>query len=217
MNWVKEIAPLANLSSQDMALLNAHCETVTLPAGQTIFSPQTTARQFIILVEGSVLVRQTGQHGRDIILYRLSGGETCILTTSCLLSGEVYNAEAITETEVRALLLPEAAFNNLLAASIEFRRFVFSSYASRIASLIHLIEEVTFEKIETRLSHKLLQLSENSATIHATHQTLATELGSAREVIGRHLKEFDRKGWISLSRGCIEIVDREALRHSAAD
>lgn len=208
---VNRIEAFDKLPKPDRDYLQAHCQSLQLPAGKTVFSPDMEAAHFLILVRGSVKVSQTGVNGRNIVLYRIGGGETCILTTSCLLSGEHYNAEAITETDVTALLLPATFFNELLSQSTAFRQFVFSNYATRIASLIHLVEEVTFERIDVRLAQKLLDLSTDTNHIAITHQNLATELGSVREVISRHLKEFNRRGWIELTRGEIKILDRQAL------
>ncbi|MCG8494134.1 MAG: Crp/Fnr family transcriptional regulator [Sneathiellales bacterium] len=214
---VDQLDVLNPLQEPDRAFLKQHCQRMTLPAGKTVFAPDMEAAHFILLANGSVKVSQTGQSGREIILYRIEGGDSCILTTSCLLSGEHYNAEAVTETEVTALLLPASSFNELIAKSVAFRQMVFANYATRIASLIHLVEEVTFEKIDSRLAHKLLILADPEETLDATHQILATELGSAREVISRHLKEFDRNGWIEVSRGQIKLLDKEALRLLAGE
>lgn len=214
---VDQLDVLGPLKEQDRTFLKQHCQTMTLPAGKTVFAPDMEPAHFILIANGSVKVSQTGQSGREIILYRIEGGDSCILTTSCLLSGEHYNAEAITETEVTALLLPATSFNELIAKSVVFRQMVFANYATRIASLIHLVEEVTFEKIDSRLAQKLLRLADAEETLEATHQSLATELGSAREVISRHLKEFDRKGWIEVSRGQIKLLDKEALRLLAGE
>ncbi len=214
-DWITQTGAMETLPEEDKSFLQDHCRPLTLPQGKTVFAPDSPATHFILVIAGSVKVTQAGKHGREIVLYRVGDGETCILTTSCLLSGERYNAEAVTETEVKALLLPAAPFNLLLARSEAFRQFVFSNYATRIASLLHLVEEVTFEKLDTRLAHKLLALASGEETVEVTHQNLATELGTAREVVSRHLKEFDRKGWISITRGHVRIVDIQSLKQLA--
>lgn len=210
-DWLTTFPILLTLSNENKTLLRSHSQVVTLPANKTVFAPGMEASNFLMLLTGTVKVHQNSANGREIILYRVGGGETCILTTSCLLSGENYNAEAVTETDVKAVIIPKNIFNQLLALSEDFRTFVFSNYANRIANLIHLVEEVAFERIDTRLVQKLLQLSANTSDIHVTHQQLATELGSAREVISRHLKELERKDWIEVARGKILIKDKNAL------
>ncbi len=210
--WITHIDAVGALPEEDQSYLQEQCQSLTLPPGKTVFTPDSPATHFILVLSGSVKVTQTGKSGREIVLYRVGDGETCILTTSCLLSGERYNAEAVTETEVNALLLPSVSFNMLLSRSEAFRQFVFSNYATRIASLLHLVEEVTFEKLDIRLAHKLLDLAAGEEMVEVTHQNLATELGTAREVVSRHLKEFDRKGLITLTRGHIRILNTKSLK-----
>lgn len=145
------------------------------------------------------------------MLYRVTGGESCIMTTACLLSQDTYNAEGLTETPVQAVAIPKAAFDELMARSAEFRRFVFSDYASRITDLLHVVEEVAFERIDKRLAQKLLERADPQGQLSATHQDLAVELGTAREVVSRHLKEFQRRGWLELTRGQISVTNRPGL------
>ncbi|MBO6826236.1 MAG: Crp/Fnr family transcriptional regulator [Sneathiella sp.] len=215
--WINEFPELQGLPSEDQSFLATRCQQLTLPAGKTVFAPGMDAQNFILLKSGIVKVLQLSNSGREIVLYRVEGGETCILTTSCLLSKDSYNAEAVTETDVEAILLPQAAFNELIATSEGFRNFVFSSYADRISSLIHLVEEVTFERIDKRLAQKLVHMMDRSNPISATHHDLAVELGTAREVISRHLKEFERRGWLRAGRGQIDILSPATLRNFSAD
>jgi len=215
--WISDFPELQELPKEDQSFLATKCQQLTLPAGQTVFSPGMEAQNFLLLKSGIVKVLQLSSSGREIVLYRVEGGETCILTTSCLLSKDNYNAEAITETDVEAVLLPQSAFNELIASSEGFRTFVFSNYANRISSLIHLVEEVTFERIDKRLAQKLTQLMDRSNPITATHHDLAVELGTAREVVSRHLKEFERRGWLQAGRGQIDILEPEILRQFSKD
>jgi CRP/FNR family transcriptional regulator len=107
--------------------------------------------------------------------------------------------------------IPRAIFDDLVAVSQEFRRFVFTAFSQRVTSLFRVIEEVAFARIDVRLAHRLLQLAGSSGGVEATHQQLASELGSAREVISRQLHEFQRRGWIRAHRGEVEITDKLAL------
>ncbi len=216
-NWIAEFNELNELAPSDQEYLSAHCKELTLPEGQTVFAPGMEAENFLLLRSGIVKVVQISNTGREIVLYRVGSGETCILTTSCLLSRDSYSAEAITETEVAALVMPRSSFNDLLARSEGFRTFVFSNYANRISSLIHLVEEVTFERIDKRLAHKIAAMANESNPIISTHQQLATELGSAREVISRHLKEFERRGWVTVGRGQIDVINLNQLSDFAKE
>ena len=211
MSWIERFEELANLEANDRRFFESHARVVDLPADRIVFAPGKRPDAFLLLLEGTVRVHQFGASGREIVLYRVIGGESCIMTTACLLSGEDYLAEGVTETPVKAVALGEGDFEALIARSPVFRRFVFAKYASRVTRLMELVEDVAFERIDKRLARKLLELSRGGRGLETTHQTLAVELGSAREVISRQMKQFAARGWITATRGRIEITDRAAL------
>lgn len=190
---------------------------VTLPPGTKVFESGARCENYLMVAKGRIRVQQLSESGREIVLYRIGDGETCILTTACLLAHQDYAAEAITETEVTGYAVPRTAFDHLLARSARFRDFVFRAYASRITDLIMLVEEIAFSHVDTRLAKRLLDLAPESDTISVTHQELAVELGTAREVISRQLKEFERRGWIRLERGSVVIENRKALNDFVRD
>jgi len=210
-DWILQFPELAKLTPAEQKLVAERAQVVSLPAQTTIFAPGLPAENFLLLLDGTVRVQQVSAGGREIVLYRVAAGESCIMTTACLLSQDTYNAEGITETPVQAVAVPRAAFDELMARSAEFRRFVFTDYSSRITDLLHVVEEVAFERIDKRLAQKLRELADAEGRLSATHQDLAVELGTAREVISRHLKEFQRRGWLELTRGQIHLTDRAAL------
>lgn len=207
---------LHDLEGDAQQMLRRCAQPVTLPAGTKVFEPGMAARSYIMVASGRVRVQQVSESGREIVLYRIGGGDTCILTTACLLAHEDYPAEAIAETEVSALVVPQTCFDELLARSARFRDFVFSMYASRITDLMLLVEEIAFGHIDARLAQRLLDLMDSSGRITRTHQDLAVELGTAREVISRQLKEFERRGWLRLQRGAIEVAEPARLRGLAS-
>jgi CRP/FNR family transcriptional regulator len=165
----------------------------------------------LLLLAGTVRVQQTSDSGREIVLYRVRAGESCVLTTACLLSHEDYTAEGIAETEVEAAVIPRAVFDDLIARSETFRTFVFRAYARRITDLFTVIEEVAFRRVDIRLAQRLLDMAQGADEVKATHQMMAAELGTAREVVSRQLAEFQRRGWIAQSRGTIRLTDPAAL------
>jgi len=182
-----------------------------MPAGQSVFVPGADCSSYFLVLDGSVRVQIVSESGREIVLYRVGEGESCVLTTSCLLANENYEAEAVTENTVRALVLPKPAFNQILKTCESFRQFVFSAYSARIHDLIVLVREVAFANLDKRLARFLLDHAQDG-TLASTHHALAVELGSAREVISRLLKEFERHGWVTLDRGRIRIENAPALR-----
>lgn len=198
------------------ARLGQALRLVTLAPGTPAFASGSACEHYLMLCAGSVRVQLRAENGREIVLYRVGAGETCVLTTACLLAREDYSAEAITESEVQVLLLPRPAFESLLAESPGFRDFVFAAQAGRLTSLMLLVQEIAFARMDLRLARRLLELGETSGVLALTHQALAAELGTAREVVSRQLKEFERRGWVRLERGQVVLADRDALRQLAA-
>lgn len=196
-------------------MLDSAARLAAIPAGTVLFQDGSECSAYVLVIDGSIRVQKVSEGGREIVLYRVEAGQSCVLTTNCLIAREDYAAEGIAETDVRALVVPAATFRALLGKSEAFRDFVFAAYASRIADLLMLIEEVAFGRIDVRLAGWLrtraVAPDGGSREIRATHQDIATELGTAREVISRQLKEFERRGWVMLHRGRIEIKDCDGL------
>ena len=162
---------------------------------------------------GRSRVYKISESGREILLYRVSAGETCVLTTTCLLGKSHYPASTVVEEPIRDVVIPAAIFHQLMVESEVFRRFVLSNYGNLISELIVLVDEVAFHSIASRLAGLLLAVLGSKVT--TTHQQLAGELGSAREVVSRQLKDFERQGWVKLGRASIELLDRAALEAQA--
>jgi CRP/FNR family transcriptional regulator len=215
-DWTASFPGLRKLEPAVAQPLIETSKVVKLPAGTRIFGPGQSPEAYLLLIEGTVRVQQTSDAGREIVLYRVSAGESCALTTACLMGYEEYQAEGIAETDVEAVAIPRATFDDLIARSSEFRRFVFTAFSVRVTNLFRIIEEVAFSRVDVRLAQRMLELADQAGHIALTHQQLAAELGTAREVISRQLNEFQRRGWISTSRGTIDLFDKSALRRLAA-
>lgn len=188
---------------------------VSLPADTPLFRQGDLCENYLIVLSGSVKVFSRAENGREILLYRVQDGQSCTLTTACLFTNNRYPAEGVTESAVNALLIDAKAFNRGLQASADFRRLVFDAYAQKLTDIISLVEEISFGRIDIRLAKALMRHLVGEMTIHTTHQALATELGSTREVISRQLKEFERRNWVQLHRGSIEIINSAALEKLA--
>ncbi len=214
-DWTTQFPGLRDLEPDHAQTLRNESRVVQLPEGTRIFGPGQSPENYLLLLKGSVRVQQVSESGREIVLYRVLAGESCALTTACLMGHEEYQAEAIAETSIEAVAIPRATFDTLITQSPVFRKFVFSAFSNRITDLFRLVEEVAFSRIDIRLAHKLLDLGDRHGRVALTHQQLASELGTAREVVSRQLNEFQRRGWISASRGEISITDRSALSQLA--
>jgi CRP/FNR family transcriptional regulator len=210
-DWTRAIPSLSGLDKVARERLRVLSRRAALPAGTRVFGEGSPCQAYLILLSGEVRVQKVAESGREIVLYRVQAGETCIVTTACLMSGIDYDAEGIAESDITAQVLPEPGFRELLGRSEAFRDFVFRAYGSRISSLLMLIDEVAFGRMDRRLAACLLARAKGSGVVTATHQELAVELGSAREVVSRLLKEFERRGWVVLSRGSVGLTNEAAL------
>jgi len=185
---------------------------VNLPANTTVFYQGAACENYLLVTSGVVKVFTRAENGREIVLYRVNQGQSCTLTTTCLLANDDYPAEGVTENTVSALAIPLKEFNRGLAQSASFREFVFGSYSKRLSDVITLVGEVSFNRIDIRLAKQLLAHANDENSLSTTHQNLATELGTAREVVSRQLKSFETKSLLSLSRGKIQLNDIQAIK-----
>lgn len=204
---------LAGLPEARIAQL-LQAPTASLPAGTTVFSENQPCAGFPLLLAGSIKVVKQAASGRELMLYRVTPGGSCIISSSCLLGRSDYNARGIAETPLSLLLLPVGEFARLLVDHTPFRDFVFHLFAERIGELMQLVEEVAFARLDQRLA-KLI-LARQSDTLNVTHQQLADELGSVREIVSRLLKGFAAQGLVALGREHLTVVDRDGLSKLAA-
>ncbi len=214
-DWTGRFEGLSPLEAPHRRMLLDRSRIIAADEGACVFHAGTAPDTMLLLLEGSVRVQQTSGEGHEIVLYRIEPGQTCILTTACLLAADDYAASGITETPVKAAAIPKALFDDLMAQSEVFRRFVFAAFSKRFADLFATIDEVAFQRLDMRLSDRLIRLSGGGETVAATHQKLSVELGTAREVISRQLQEFQRRGWIEQSRGNIRLLDKPAIARLA--
>lgn len=213
--WVERFPGLSRLDPPTKQLLMSQSSIVTVPKGTTVFGPGNSPENMLFLLDGTVRVQQVSETGHEIVLYRIEAGQSCVLTTACLLSYDDYSATGIAETAVDAAAVQRDVFDDLVAQSKPFRNFVFAAFSKRITDLFLMIDEVAFQRLDVRLADKLLKLSGGTGQVTTTHQKLSVELGTAREVISRQLQELQRRGWIEQARGSVTLVDRVQLQKLA--
>lgn len=193
----------------------AQAVRIELPADTHICWEGDSCQNLALLLRGTVRVYKIGETGREITLYRLERSESCVLTASCILSQRPFPALAITETPVQAILIPAPILRQWVAQFDGWRSYIFDLMAHRLAAVITTVEEVAFGRMDVRLARFLAETAPASTSLHLTHQEIASELGTAREVISRILKDFEKEGLIGLARGQINLLDRDGLRHKA--
>ncbi len=214
MTWTGDVPALSGLSAASARRLG-DLDPMDVPAGTVLFRPGDAVRGYVIVLGGRIAVHLIGPTGRDILLYDVVPGKSCIQSTLGLLGGDDYTAEAVADRPSRLVLLPKAVFLELLGTDAAFRSVVFAAFAERMQSMMQLVEKVAFRKVEARLAAWLLSRAEDDV-VEATQQDIARAIGSAREVVSRRLDALAKRGWLENGRGRVTIRDTEAL-HRIAD
>ncbi len=178
----------------------------TVEKGTKLFGAGDKCQQFVYVVSGNIRIDLASESGSSLLLYRLNANDTCVLTTVCLMSGDLYSAEAVVEEEANIITMPAKQFFNLLESSALFRSFVFASFSQRLSALMVKVDEIAFRSIERRLASCLLHHAKGGSTVNLTHEQLATEVGTAREVISRKLSQWERDRFIAKKRGEIQLL-----------
>ena len=184
-----------------------------IPAGKDIFYEGDRVDAIALLISGVVRVYKIGETGREITLYRFGLGESCILTANAILNLQSFPAIATVEKDAEALLIPADTFRDWVERYDLWRGFVFDLLSQRLSSLMEVVEEVAFQRMDVRVATLLLERSRRENPIRITHQEIASELGSSREVISRLLEDFSDQGVIDQGRGRIEVLDSQSLEN----
>lgn len=209
--WQHNFPELGIADDPRLARLLDHSTEVTVPAGRIAMRRGDVCDTYGLVVSGDFRVQGVSESGREFLIYHLEPGDTCVLSTSCLISGVPYPAEAIAEVDTTAVVLTQSAFNQALDDCSRFRRMVFGNLSQRLGEVISRFEHLQSKTIDRDLASALLKKFGDKAQVRTTHQVLAIELGTSREVVTRHLKRFQGRGLIALSRGEVRLVDRNAI------
>ena len=207
--WLSNFPALFHLEPNALDILTRTARLVEAPIGTIGYREGGACGAYVMRLAGQSRVYKMSSSGREILLYRVAAGETCVITTTCLFGNSNYPASTIVEQAIKDVIIPAAAFNQLMIDSKVFRTFVMTNYGALITDLIVLLDEVAFHHLDARLAKLLIE--DGGKIISRTHQLIADELGTAREVVSRQLKRFEQKGWVKLGRGQVEISDRAKL------
>jgi CRP/FNR family transcriptional regulator, anaerobic regulatory protein len=180
---------------------------VSLKTGAVVFEELQSCNAYPFVISGNVRVVKRSDSGREIALYNVKPGDACVVSSACLLGNKPYNALGIVQSDCELLMMPTNDFDCLLSIKV-FREFIFSLFSQRVLDLMLLIDEVAFRKLDQRLARLLIS---RGTSVDMSHQHLADELGTVREMITRILSGFADRQWVRLSRGSIEIIDRPEL------
>lgn len=212
-NRLKEFLPFLNDGSlNEMDDIFKHSIHQIIPKNHLISVEGSSCNYFSFLLKGSIKVFKVGTSGREIILYRIEEGGSCILTASCILSNKSFPAIALTEEKSEVISFPSNLFKELVNKYPVWQQYVFNLVSERLDNVITIVNELAFKQVDIRLAEKLLKLTSNgNSLIKLTHQELASDIGTSREVVSRILKDFEQRSIISLSRGVIKILSKKKL------
>lgn len=191
-----------------------HAVRRAVPKGTIIYEQGHPCESIPFIVSGVVRVYKIGESGREMTLFRVCSGQTCILSTSCGVTGAAYPAIAVAEEDLQLFAVPAKHFRQWVLHYPALHQFMCALLADRLAETMLVVEEVAFRRVDLRLMEWLLRQSEppRPPVLNSTHAQIAVELGSAREVISRILKDFEHHGYVVLGRGRIEVTGRKGLQ-----
>lgn len=207
----------APLPAEFLAEARARLRELSLAEGQFLAHEEDACQYLPIVASGSLRVYKISETGREITLYRVEPGESCVLTASCLLSDRRFPALACADGPTDVVLTPAELFFRWMSAHEFFRQYVYSITSRRLADVIATLTEVAFGRIDARIAEFLLRHASEASEVRRTHQEIANELGTAREVVSRILKDWEREGLLALGRGDVRILNRDGLAKHAAN
>ena len=189
---------------------------VRIPAGKDVFVEGDFPDSIALLISGIVRVYKIGQTGREITLYRFGLGESCVLTANAILSSKSFPAIATVEKDIEAVIIPAETFRQWVKKFDVWREFIFDLLSDRISILMTIVDEILFRRMDERVAGWLLKRTSTEFVVETTHQEIAIEMGSSREVISRILENLEQDGMIKRGRGSIELVDIKRLKEQAS-
>lgn len=189
-----------------------------IPKGTLIFDEGDECSGVAFILNVSIRVTKVGKNGREIMLYQIKRGDSCILTISSILSSISFPATAIVEEDAEVIFLTSQQFKAMMSTNIGLQEYVFKLLSNRLLDIMMLVDEIIFHKVDERVIEYLLKNTQDSSeTIKVTHEALAAQLGTAREVISRNLKGLEKEGSIKLLRGRIKVLDRMKLEEKLSE
>lgn len=209
--WIERFPLVRGFSDAHWRIARGTVHFPVLEAGATAYELEGECANYLMCIDGRTRVFRMSDGGREMLIYKVGPGGTCVLTTQCLLTGGNFPAESVAEERTELAALPTQTFRQLMAESAAFRSFVLDDYTKLLSSLFTLVDEVAFAPLEQRLARRLLIEADAQGVVAKTHQQLASDVGSVREVVSRILGEWADSGSVEVRRGQVRIVDRAAL------
>jgi CRP/FNR family transcriptional regulator len=207
-------------SAPEQLVIREAAVVVRLAEGAVFYREGEENRHFAVVARGDIRVFRTASNGREVTLYHVRDGQPCLIALLCALLGRRAMATAVVEEPTDAVLVPSDVFRKLLTTNDALQKYVFEMMAVSVVDMLTLVEEIAVRRMDARLASWLARqfaAQRTEAAILATHDEIAAELGTVREVVSRLLKEFERKGAVRLFRGRVVLADDRVLSGFAAE
>lgn len=189
---------------------------LSVPSGRILSSPGEQSPYYPLVMSGRARIYVTDSEGREITLYRLDPGDGCVLAATCSICNLPSPGFAVVEVGGDALLIPATTLRAWVESHTFWRDYVFSLIALQLGHVLAIVNELAFERLDTRIALFLLRnVTNGTDRVRATHQAIAHEIGTRREVASRILKQLERDGLLALERGCVRVRDQSALEKLA--
>ncbi|NLG37951.1 MAG: Crp/Fnr family transcriptional regulator [Clostridiales bacterium] len=202
---------LGNMTDASRKDFRENAQFLEIPAYSNMIEEGTQCRGVVMVLRGVIRVYQLREDGREMTLYRVGPGQLCVLTVACMMGAVDYPVIAEVEDEdAHVILLTQVLFRRLFNSDPEWQRYIFGAMADRLMEIMVILGEVVFGRMDERLAAWILRQSGNP--IAATHEKIAADIGTAREVVSRVLKDMERRDMIALSRGRITVTSERRLR-----
>ena len=213
IDWHLLYPQLASIADPAWIEAIQHLEPITVPGGTQAYVTGDECRNFLLLLNGNIRIYASGRGGREIVLYRIQPGEFCILSLVSFLQGSTFPANAVTENQVQALVMDRNIFIRAMKKSPALNDIMMMELSNRFLESINHVQELAFEPLDMRLANLLCRRfrEKHGLSIEITHNQLAQELGTTREVASRMLKDLERGNYIRLSRGKVSLYDNDAI------
>lgn len=209
--WIERFPLVRDFSASHLQIARGTVHFPVLEAGAIAYELQGACANYLMCIDGRTRVFRMSETGREMLIYKVGAGGTCVLTTQCLLSGGGFPAQSVAEARTELAALPSDTFRQLMRESDAFRSFVLDDYTKLLSGMFDLVEEIAFAPLEQRLARRLLVEADAEGIVWKTHQQLASDVGSVREVVSRLLGEWADDGLVEIRRGQVQVIDRARL------
>ncbi|MCJ2035997.1 Crp/Fnr family transcriptional regulator [Methylobacterium sp. J-068] len=209
--WIERFPLVREFGASHLQIARGTVHFPVLEAGAIAYELQDACANYLMCIDGRTRVFRMSETGREMLIYKVGAGGTCVLTTQCLLSGGGFPAQSVAEARTELAALPSDTFRQLMRESEAFRTFVLDDYTKLLSGMFDLVEEIAFAPLEQRLARRLLVEADAEGIVWKTHQQLASDVGSVREVVSRLLGEWADDGLVEIRRGQVQVIDRASL------